>query len=603
MIKKLHSILNEFKNPEFFIETKIHRKIRDFNVKNFKSKKTPTDSEFFYEEVAFAFLETKNPPSEWGDTFYAPLFGYNDSITQKWTSCYPDIQNITPKMIDYWEERSNEVDNPILKCRYSGLVWDFSQKIKKTNPNISIAHSFIDAVIEMAHLGGDSFLKHKLERSLRLAVSLTDRKNIISIRDAIIKYEDAYSEEGKIGTWGYSYDFLIGDKDLNSKIQLNQKQEDKIIEELERKLKVFSDKNSNNFNSHSVEYIVTKLAPYYKNKNDKENMRRVLLTYKDSFLSIENNLVTVDVHSLEKIRKILFQHGLSNEAKELEPKIRSLQKKFLDSLKKFETNIEIPAARSDKYISELDRRNLSEALYFIAFSFIPNKEHAKDIVLETAKEYPFQALIPHSIIEEHTGREIAKIGPVEDDLEGRTVHQISQAIDLGICSIALGLNHLKENKSLNADSLSKHLFKSPVFLNTNHQTIKQGLIAYFDKNYIFSCSVLIHQVESAVRELISIAGGKIYRAPKNSKETEFELKSLGALLRDEIFIKVFENLNSDIPIFLKILLVDQRSLNIRNSICHGYPSETVLNKKTATHIIHVLLILSIFREIKNSSKE
>ena len=32
-------------------------------------------------------------------------------------------------------------------------------------------------------------------------------------------------------------------------------------------------------------------------------MRRVLLTYKDSFLSIENNLVTVDVHSLEKIRK------------------------------------------------------------------------------------------------------------------------------------------------------------------------------------------------------------------------------------------------------------------------------------------------------------
>ena len=74
---------------------------------------------------------------------------------------------------------------------------------------------------------------------MRLAVSLTDRKNIISIRDAIIKYEDAYSEEGKIGTWGYSYDFLIGDKDLNSKIQLNQKQEDKIIEELERKLKVF----------------------------------------------------------------------------------------------------------------------------------------------------------------------------------------------------------------------------------------------------------------------------------------------------------------------------------------------------------------------------
>ena len=67
--------------------------------------------------------------------------------------------------------------------------------------------------------------------------------------------------------------------------------------------------------------------------------------------------------------------------------------------------------------------------------------------------------------------------------------------------------------------------------------------------------------------------------------------------------KCFEELNSDIPDFLRILLVDQRSLNIRNSICHGYSSETVLNEKTATHIIHVLLILSIFRKIKNSDKE
>ena len=169
----------------------------------------------------------------------------------------------------------------------------------------------------------------------------------------------------------------------------------------------------------------------------------------------------------------------------MEPKIRSLQKKFLNSLKEFKTTVEIPAAKTDKYLSELDRKNLSEALYFIAFSFIPNKENAKDIVLETAKEYPFQALIPHSIIEEHTGREIAKIGPVEDDLEGRTVHQISQAIDFYAYFIILGLNDLKKNKSLNADSLSKHLFKSPVFLNTNHQTIKQGLIAYFDKKLYF----------------------------------------------------------------------------------------------------------------------
>ena len=126
------------KNPEFLIETKIHEKIKNFNVKNFKSKKTPTDSEFFYEEIAFAFIERGSSPLEWGDTFYAPLFDYTHPVTNKWVSSYPDIQNITPKMIDYWEKRSNEVDNPILKCRYSGLVWDFSQKIKKNKPQYII---------------------------------------------------------------------------------------------------------------------------------------------------------------------------------------------------------------------------------------------------------------------------------------------------------------------------------------------------------------------------------------------------------------------------------------------------------------------------------
>ena len=141
---------------------------------------------------------------------------------------------------------------------------------------------------------------------------------------------------------------------------------------------------------------------------------------------------------------------------------------------------------------------------------------------------------------------------------------------MNLSFIALGLSHLKKNKSLEANLLSDHLFKSPVFTKESHPIIKQGLIAYFDKNYIVSCSVLIHQIESAIRELISVAGGAIYQPSNNSRKTGFELRPLGALLGDEIFTKVFEKLNNNIPDFFRILLVDKRSLNIRNSIYHGH---------------------------------
>ena len=131
MIKQLYLILSEFKQPEFMIEQKIHRKICDFNNKKFNGKKLPPDSDFFYEEVAFAFMERGNPPLEWGQTFYSPLLGSIDPINKQWTSSYPDITNITPEMMSYWEKRSSEEDNPILQCRYAGLAWDFSQKIKR----------------------------------------------------------------------------------------------------------------------------------------------------------------------------------------------------------------------------------------------------------------------------------------------------------------------------------------------------------------------------------------------------------------------------------------------------------------------------------------
>ena len=602
MLEKLYSILNEFKNPKYSIEQEIYSKIRDFNNEVFKGKDFPLKSEFYYEEVAFIFMETgeeSNLPG-WEGLHYGPVFSAKDEKGNIISN--PGIKNITPEMVNYLERRSFEVDNPILRCRYAGLVWDFSQKIRNSNPDISNAYRFIDSIIEMSYFGGDCFLKYKLGRALKLAISINDQKRIICVRDAIIKYEEIYSEEAKPGTWGYSYDLLIGDKKLYSKVQLNKKQEDKIIATLESKLNKFSDKKLKTFNTHCVECIITRLAPYYKNKNDVANMRRILLVYRDSFLhGVDSNLIMAGSHCLEKVRKILFQYNLSEEAKKLEPKIRSLQKEELKNLKKHEIATPISQQAIDDCISKLNKGRLSEALNCIAVSFIPNKEMAKNMVLKIAKEHPLSFIIPRVIIGSR-GRVVAKIGPIEDDLEGHIVHQMSQSMNFYLHWLTLGLQHLEENRSLNANSLSEHLFRSSVFPKANHQIIKEGVTTYFNKNYIASCSILTPQIESAIRELVSVAGGAIYQASSNSQEKGFELRPLGTLLRDKCVTKTFEQVNNNIPYYFQILLTDKRGLNIRNIVCHGDCSADGLNQDTAIFIIHILLILSMLRKKTSSHK-
>ena len=605
-VTELYSILNEFTEPDFLIEDKIGWKINSFIKEKVGRGHLPPNSPLLYEQTAFSLIETWQPDKStpgWEGLHYEPILSYVNSKTGKLISD-PDIKDITPKMINYWEKRSDEVKNPILQYRYAGLVWDFSPKIKHKKPNITLAQRFIDSAIQQAKQDKkSSHIQQKLERALRLAVYLKQTDRILYLRDTLIKYEKTHSEDEKLGTWGYSFDLLIGDKKLSQKIPLEKEQEQHIIKELERRLKVFF-KNLKTFNPNHVEcifhieHIITKLAPYYKSKNDTKNMHRVLITYRDAFLFGPLPVIGGD-SLLRKVEQILRQYGLAEETKNLEHRIRDLQKESVKELKPMSVTVPRPRTQIQKeYISKLDKRNLPEALMIISTNSIPDKTQAKETVLEVSKKHPLSFLFSQNIVD-HTGRKVTEVGSLKDDLEGHIVQQISNAISDNQIFIEMGLSHLQKNKALNADTLSEHLFKSPVFLAEHHKIIKNGLTAFFDENYIVSCSLLIPQIESAIRCLISAYGGQIYQPAGSNKEKGFELRPLGALIRDKIFTKVFSSHNKNVPYYFQVLLTDNRGWNLRNMICHGHFPSTNFNRNVAGCIIHALLILSL---IKNKQR-
>lgn len=605
MMEKIYKLLKEFKKPTDLMEFDIYEKI-SFCIQNeMKDQKLDLNSKAFYELTAFRLSMIRieqNELEEWEGLIYAPFFYTRDKEGKLISD--PDIKNITPNMIDYWKKRTYEVDQyPILQCRYASLVWAFSLKMKGVRPDISFAHKFIDSAKAITFLDKNKpekvYIGHillKLEIALKTAIAINDRQRILSIKDAIIEYEEFHAKDDLPGTWGYSFDILISNKQSYEKVRLTEEQENKMIKDFERRLDIFSDNNPKTFRPDVLEDIVKKLAFYYKRKQGQKNLSRVLIRYKDSLLSAENPLATVKEPLLEKARKILFQYGLSKEAKTLEPEIRSLQEKAQKELefKEASASIKIPNEIFVFYITEMDKRSSSDALDFIVINSIPDKEQSKNLAIEIANKHPLQNIVNHVILDlDGRGRKIAEIGPIQEDIEGRTIRQMLQAINFKLHFLAMSLDHLIETKSLNADTLSKHLFQSKIFQETHHLIIIEGIKAFFDKNYIACCSILVPQFEAGIREFVSQLGGEIYNT-ELSEEKGFQLKPLGALLRDKKFTQIFEQIDKNVPFYFRVIFNDSRGFNLRNNICHGDLPSHYFNEAHAFLIIHSLLILSIF---------
>jgi hypothetical protein len=160
--------------------------------------KSSIDNELKAELMAFDFSENyRDSKTGWG-TYFGPMVVWNNGDGTSTES--PSIKLITPSMLDYWEKRANESINPILKSRYSGLVWDFKNRITGNNPTHDICRLYINALVDTAN--GD-FHKYevntysKLKRAISLAISINDNELIEKVKNAVLSFEQRHSKDDK----------------------------------------------------------------------------------------------------------------------------------------------------------------------------------------------------------------------------------------------------------------------------------------------------------------------------------------------------------------------------------------------------------------------
>ncbi|HYJ06001.1 MAG TPA: hypothetical protein VEX43_12770, partial [Chthoniobacterales bacterium] len=215
------------------------------------------------EALAFGFVPKRSGElSGWG-TYFGPMAVWKSEDGR--TIEQPNLQQMSPEILDYWDGRQAVAAHPVLRARYADLLWDFAKALNR-QAEIRHANAAIDAYVEaMKSVRYD----HKITaityagRALSLSISTTDSDRIEKVRDTIIQLEGEGRQIELPGTWGFAFDLLVE----NKKSRLTNEQEENLINDLEQILQNVVDAPSGPRDPFTAEYAAMRLARYYRRAN------------------------------------------------------------------------------------------------------------------------------------------------------------------------------------------------------------------------------------------------------------------------------------------------------------------------------------------------
>ncbi len=547
------------------------------------------------ESTAFQCMDNHSgSPEGWGN-YYGPSMEGAQQDGTPWQ--LPDAKSITSEMLTYWSERAETSSHPVMKARYAGLVFDLSKIITGQSPNFKIVEIYFNSLLEIArgkHHEFEMMIVEKLERALDVSILMNQEDWLSEVTKEIISYQGFIGDGDSPGHWGFAYRLLV--EKNNTKISPTL--EKKIIDGLEDKLSDFEEDDTEIKYPFNCEALARPLAEYYRKKNKKKNLERVITIWGDSFEDACEKADGMLVSAwLEHIHDVYREFGFSDKASAVSIKIKDAGSETLKDLKEHSTTVEIPREDLEKFTAAFVDKDLEIALSRLAFHFIPDRENLLQTVHNLAKENPFSYTVTRQIID-NDGRAVASIGSPDEDPEGHMVNQLSFETPVKSLFYDAVLYEVKNKFGWDEDKIMDFIFQSPCFKDDRKYIIQKGIKAFFDGDFIVSAHLLVPQIEAAVRNLLEMFGGAVLE--KTRMENGFKYKTLDKLLREEIVVHV---LGENLAFYIRATLTDTRGLNLRNEICHGLVKDGGIDAVRINKIIHILLCLGLIRPIKKEAGE
>lgn len=536
-------------------------------------------SEAIAERLAFAFCENHPDRPNGSGTYFGPMMVWVGDDGKTYEN--PSIALVTKEILEYWKSRSQSTNNPLLKSRYSGLVWDLSEAAIGEKADYKIAVEYVSALTDATDR---DYCEHshetiaKITRAYKVASSINNKDLIIRCIESAISLEDRIAMDDTAGRWGFCFNLFV----LGKCKDLSQTHEQKLLKDLESRLERVSKDQS----PWVCESAGIPLAKYYRSKGMIADVGRVIQVVGTCFENACVGLTPMQASSwLQHVHDVYISFNMKGDAERAARKISEVGPNVVDSMQTFSHRMEISKEKLDAYLDSMTSGGLEKTLGRIAVHFIPKKDQVEQQVLELAKNNPVSYLFS-KILQDHKGRPVATIGSIEDDIEGNIIHQLSQNMSIDSFFLMHSLNKASVLYALTAKELTDFIFLSPIFEETKKDLVHMGLQTYLNKDYVSAIHILVPQAEAAIRTLVELMGGATLRT---NKQGGLQLRTLNDLLGDDTVKNCF---GIDSSFYFRMLLTDQRGWNLRNDVCHGISPSGAFNYLTADRIMHVILCLS-----------
>ncbi len=318
-------------------------------------------------------------------------------------------------------------------------------------------------------------------------------------------------------------------------------------------------------------------------------MRRVLLIYGEAFrVAAEGTSRMRAMAWLERVLDAYRSFGLRSEAEAIEVHLHEIGPEVVREMTPIAASVRVPNEVVEQFLDGVTQGSLEDALVRLAVHFVPDKSALTKQVHGLAKTAPLSMLITQTVIDAK-GRPLAKVGSVDEDLDGHVVRQAAQHLDLEIPWLRAAIERLRGRHQVSAADLCAHLLKAPVFDPARAQMLERALAAYLNGDAMTAAPMLIPQVEDVLRAVLRLTGGSTYKAHRLGGVV---LKGFAELLREE---RVVQALGEDMVHYFEVLFTDQRGWNIRNVVCHGILPPGGFGWAVTDRILHALLVLALLR--------
>jgi hypothetical protein len=504
-------------------------------------------------------------------------------------------------MLSYWSERAFSANHPILKRRYADLVWDFSKKITGKGADHRMVGIIIDSTVEIANnrlCEHEVFEFENFRRALDLSRSHRDELRQKICKNSLIDFEERIGVLDKIGLWGNVFDFLVSEK----LVPITQDEESKIVKDIEEKWSMLSSEKLERRDPWAVESAALRLLQYFQKKGDADKVDALLRSVEEAFDSVSDGVEPMQLRGwLRKVYDLYRRYSRNADADRIMMKINGLASAVKNSLKDHSVSASISSEEVDKYIDKITTGGLYLSLIKMTVKYTPRKDAVVDLLRDLSARAPLSFMINQEILNEK-GEVVASVGPIDEDLEGHVVRQITQQLSTSSPFLRMIIDKIVEKYGLDADGLIDYLGDSVLIEEDKRGLLLYSIRKYFSGDLVAFAHVVIPVIENAIRVLLKFVGGKTH---KMGRGDQFFNRTLDEMLRDPLFESVFANdqFLKDVPLYFRVVLTDQRGWNFRNQLSHGLISSDDINQGVADRLLHLILILGSLQEEVNVPQE